>query len=274
MKAHTPVRLALWALLVVILVIYCFPFLYLLSTSFKPPIETIAIPPTIFPRQLSLENYVDLLNDPRVPRALVNSAIIAVLSTVISVVLAVPAAYGVVRSGGRLGGIFIIAVLVTRMVPAVAVGIPLAAMMRGLGLFDSHLGVALAHATVSLPLSIWLMASFFEGVPREMEEAARVDGCSRLTAFVRVVLPVSAGGIAVTTIFAFLASWNEFLFALLLSTLNAQTTPIVIAQFQSQYGLEWGTMTALAAVYSIPVILIAFALQKRIVSGLTLGAVK
>jgi multiple sugar transport system permease protein len=146
--------------------------------------------------------------------------------------------------------------------------------MSTLHLNDTPTGLALAHTTISLPLSIWLMASFFEAVPHELEEAAKVDGCSRLSALRRVVLPVVSGGIAVTAMFAFLASWNEFLFALLLTAVRAQTTPIVIANFQTQFGLQWGSMTALAALYSIPVVLLTIVLQRRIVAGLTLGAVK
>jgi multiple sugar transport system permease protein len=160
------------------------------------------------------------------------------------------------------------------MVPPVAIGVPMIGIMSRLDLSDNPLGLALAHTTLSLPLSIWLMASFVEAVPHDLEEAATVDGCSRLGALWRVVVPVVSGGIAVTAIFAFLASWNEFLFALLLTATHAQTMPIVIANFQTQFGLQWGTMTALATLYSIPVVLLSLLLQRRIVAGLTLGAVK
>jgi multiple sugar transport system permease protein len=139
---------------------------------------------------------------------------------------------------------------------------------------DTSIALAIAQTTISLPLSIWLMASFFESIPIELEEAARVDGCSRLGALWRVILPVTKGGVAVTAIFAFLASWNDFIFALLLTSVRAVTTPVTIANFQSQFGLDWGTMTALAVLYSIPVILLTIALQRHIVAGLTLGSVK
>jgi multiple sugar transport system permease protein len=118
------------------------------------------------------------------------------------------------------------------------------------------------------------MASFFEVVPNELEEAAKMDGAGRLRALRWVILPIVSGGLAVTAIFAFLASWNEFLFALLLTSINAQTTPIVIANFQTQFGLDWGSMTALSTLYSVPVILLTLALQRHIVAGLTLGAIK
>jgi multiple sugar transport system permease protein len=228
----------------------------------------------VLPTQWTLENYVSALSREGVPAALVNSVITAVISTALSLVLAVPAAYAITRFRTPSGRVFIVAALVTRMVPTIAVGVPLVEIMRNLGITDTSFGLALAHTTISLPLSIWLMASFFEAVPDELDEAAKVDGCSRLQALWRVVIPVVTGGVAVTAIFAFLASWNEFLFALLLTSVRAQTTPIVIANFQSQFGLDWGGMTALAAVYSIPVILLTLLLQRHIVAGLTLGAVK
>ncbi len=267
-------RLLLWITLAVVLVLYGFPFIYLLLTSFKTPLDAIAVPPSVLPSVWTLENYVTALAKDGVVPALINSVVTAVLSTALSLVLAVPAAYAITRYRTPSGRVFVLAALVTRMIPTIAVGAPLIETMRALGLSDTSLGLAIAHTTISLPLSIWLMSSFFESVPDELEEAAKVDGASRLGALWRVVLPVVSGGLAVTAIFAFLASWNEFLFSLLLTSVRAQTTPIVIANFQTQFGLDWGAMTALAAVYSIPVILLTLLLQRHIVAGLTLGAVK
>ncbi|NUQ90998.1 MAG: carbohydrate ABC transporter permease [Glycomyces artemisiae] len=264
----------LGVLLAVILVLYGFPFAYLLLTSFKPPSEAIAVPPSVLPDAWTLENYVAALSKEGVVPALINSVTTAVLSTLISLALAVPAAYAVTRYRTPSGRVFVLAALVTRMVPTIAIGAPLVETMRALGIADTSFALAVAHTTISLPLSIWLMASFFEAVPDELEEAAKMDGASRLGALWRVVLPVVSGGLAVTAIFAFLASWNEFLFALLLTSVRAQTTPIVIANFQTQFGLDWGAMTALAAAYSLPVILLTLVLQRHIVAGLTLGAVK
>lgn len=267
-------RIILWALLAAALILYGFPFLYLLLTSFKTPLDAIAVPPTVWPEKWTLENYVSALSREGVVAALINSVVTAVISTALSLVLAVPAAYAITRFRTPSGRVFIVAALVTRMVPTIAIGAPLVETMRNLGLTDTSFGLALAHTTISLPLSIWLMASFFEAVPDELDEAAAMDGCSRLQALWKVVLPVVGGGLAVTAIFAFLASWNEFLFALLLTSVRAQTTPVVIANFQSQFGLDWGGMTALAALYSVPVILLTLFLQRQIVAGLTLGAVK
>ncbi|WP_329000113.1 carbohydrate ABC transporter permease [Kribbella sp. NBC_00709] len=269
-----PTRVILWAALAAVLVLYGFPFVYLLLTSFKTPLDAIAVPPQVLPSQWTLDNYVAALSKEGVVPALINSVATAVLSTAFSLALGVPAAYAITRYRTPSGRIFVVAALVTRMVPTIAVGAPLVETMRRLGISDTTIGLAIAHTTISLPLSIWLMSSFFEAVPVELEEAAKVDGSDRLQAFRHVVLPVVSGGLAVTAIFAFLASWNEFLFALLLTSVRAQTTPIVIANFQTQFGLDWGGMTALSAMYSVPVILLTLALQRHIVAGLTLGAVK
>jgi multiple sugar transport system permease protein len=267
-------RTILWVLIAAVAVLYGFPFFYLLLTSFKTPSEAIAVPPNVFPNVWTVQNYATALSGNGVIASFINSAVTAVISTALSLALAVPAAYAITRFRTPSGRVFVVAALITRMVPTIAVGAPLVEMMRALGLSDTSFGLALAHTTISLPLSIWLMASFFESVPAELEEAAKVDGCSRLGALWRVVIPVVSGGLAVTAIFAFLASWNEFLFALLLTAVRAQTTPIAIANFQTQFGLDWGSMTALATMYSVPVILLTLFLQRHIVAGMTLGAVK
>ncbi|TXN28890.1 carbohydrate ABC transporter permease [Lacisediminihabitans profunda] len=271
---RTSTRSILWTALIVLVVLYAFPFVYMLFTSFKTPIETNAIPPTILPSTWTVQNYITALSTQGVPQSFLNSLQTAVISTLISLVLAVPAAYAVTRYRTRLGRVFILLALIMRMVPAIVVGTPLIVIFHNLGLSDTSLALAIAQTTISLPLSIWLMASFFEAVPDELEESARVDGCSRLGALWWVVLPITRGGVAVAAIFAFLASWNDFIFALLLTSVRAVTTPLQIANFQSQFGLDWGTMTSLAVLYSVPVIVLAIVLQRHIVAGLTLGAVK
>ncbi len=261
-------------LLVVVLTAYVFPYAYLLLTSIKPPNEAISIPPALLPSEISFENYLRIGDFPHVPRSFLNSVIIAGLSTLFALTLGVPAAYAISRFSTLPGRFFLVVALVTRMIPYVSVALPLFALMRTFRLSDTHLAVALAHTIVSLPLAIWLLVSFFEGIPVELEEAAKVDGATRFGALLRIIVPVAAGGIAVTAIFCFLASWNEFLFALLLTSVDAKTAPIAIAEFKTQYGVEWGTMTALSILYSLPVILFSLFMQKRIVAGMTMGAVK
>jgi len=260
--------------MIITVLVYAFPFIYMLLTSFKAPLETISVPPRILPSHWTLENYETALQRDGVIASFINGLMTAVLSTGISLVLAVPAAYAVTRYRTKYGQVFIILALVMRMVPPVAVGVPMVQIFQSIGIYDTTFALSLAHVTIALPLSVWLMSSFFEAVPVELEEAAKIDGASRLGALWRVVLPVTAGGIAVTAIFAFLASWNEFMFALLLTAFRSQTTPIVIANFQTQFGLDWGAMTALAVLYSLPVIVLTLFLQRHIVAGMTMGAVK
>jgi multiple sugar transport system permease protein len=264
----------LWVLLSIIVVMYAFPFIYLALTSFKSPVEAIAVPPSLIPHTWSLENYRAALATFGVVPSFINSLSAALISTTLTILLGVPAAYAITRFKTRSGQVFMFSTLVTRMVPPVAIGVPLVSIMTGVGLRDTPTGVALAHTVISLPLAIWLLTSFFESIPIELEEAAKMDGASRMRTLISIVIPVVSGGIAVAAIFAFLASWNEFLFALLLTAVRAETTPIVIANFQTHFGLQWGSMTALAMLYSLPVVAVTFLLQRRIVGGLTLGAVK
>lgn len=269
-----PARAVAYALLAVVLVVYVFPYAYIVSTSFKQAGATLGVPPSLLPPVFSLDNYAGLGNYPQIPMSFVSSVVIATMSTVLALLLGIPAAYAIAWYGTGAGRLFFVAALVVRMVPSVSIGIPLFLMLGRLGLIDTWLGVALAHTTINLPLSIWLLAGFFEAVPREIEEAARVDGASRLGALAKVIVPVVVGGIAVTAVFAFLASWNEYLFALLLTSSSAQTVPVVIAGFNTQYGVDWGTMTALSVVYSLPVVVLSLAMQRQVVAGMTLGAVK
>jgi multiple sugar transport system permease protein len=267
-------RALLWAAAVLVVLVYGFPFVYLVLTSLKPPVDAIAVPPSVLPERFSLENYAAALGREGVVASFVNSVSAAGLTTVLSLALAIPAAWGITRYRSRAGRIMLAGSLLVRMTPAVAIGVPLMGIMSTLRLHDTPTGLALAQTTIALPLAIWLLASFFESVPREIEEAALIDGCSRPRALVSVILPVVSGGAAVTAIFAFLASWNEFLFALLLTSLRAQTTPLSIANLQTQFGLDWGPMTALATLYSLPAVVLTLMLQRRIVAGLSLGAVK
>lgn len=262
------------ALSIVITFLYALPFLYLILTSLKAPIETIAVPPQILPDVWSFENYRNAIDKPGVIASIGNSVEVAVLSSLMAIALGVPAAFAAVRIGSPLTQGFLMVALVVRMIPPIVIGAPLAMWASQLGLYDTTLAVAVAHTAISLPLVVWLMAGFFEAIPRDIEEAALLDGCSRITGFFRITLPVTLGGVSVAAIFAFLSSWNEFIVALLLTSTRAQTTPIAIANFQTQFGLDWGSMTALAVLYSAPVVLLTLVLQRYLISGMTLGAVK
>ena len=261
-------------LAIIILAAYAFPYLYLVLTSFKPSADVISIPPTFLPKEWSLENYKSIENYPYLPRTFLNSLIIAIFSTILTLIISIPAAYGISRYNTRYGQIFLIIALVARLIPYISVAVPLFLIFKRIGIVGSYPSVIIGHMTVSIPFAIWLLSSFFQGIPSEIEEAARIDGCSRLSALVKVILPIMLGGVGTTAIFSFLASWNDFLFALMLSSPITKTAPIAISEFNSQHGVMWGTMTSLATLFSLPVILISFFFQKNLIAGSTAGAVK
>ncbi|ANK94791.1 MULTISPECIES: carbohydrate ABC transporter permease [Rhizobium] len=258
----------------VLVLSYALPYVYLLMTSIKPAADVQQIPPSFFPVVISFENFRDVLQSSTLPRAFASSLMVAVLTTILSLAVAVPAAYVATHYRRRITTLFLLFALVTRMVPSVSLGVPLFQLLKSLGLLDTVPGLVLAHTSAAVPLALLLMAAFFEGVPKDLEEAARMDGCTRFQAFLKVILPIMTGGIAVTALFTFITSWNEFLYALLLTSEATKTAPIVIAEYNSVYGLAWGAMTAAAVLYSLPVIIVTLALQKQIVGGLTFGAVK
>jgi multiple sugar transport system permease protein len=271
---HDLGKVVIHAVAFLLVLSYALPYVYLVSTALKPAADVQQIPPSFFPERVSLENFASVIGTVGLPEAFLNSAIVAILTTLLSLLIAVPAAYVSALYRRRITVLFMLFALITRMVPAVSLGVPLFQIMKMLGLLDTTIGLVLAHTSTAVPLAMLLMAAFFEGVPKELEEAARVDGCSRFGAFWHIVLPVMPSGLAITALFSFIASWNEFLYALLLTSQSSKTAPIVIAEFNSVYGLAWGPMTAAAVLYSLPVILVTLVLQKQIVGGLTFGAVK
>ena len=272
--SHDFGRVVINAVAALLVLSYALPYVYLVSTSMKPAADVQQIPPSFFPNHISLENFGTVIGTAGLPEAFLTSTIVAVLTTVLSLLIAVPAAYVSALYRRRITTLFLLFALVTRMVPAVTLGVPLFQIMKTLGLLDTTLGLVLAHTSTAVPLALLLMSAFFESVPKELEDAARIDGCTRFGAFVRIVLPLMPSGLAITALFSFIASWNEFLFALLLTSQKSKTVPIFIAEFNSVYGLAWGPMTAAAVLYSLPVILVTLVLQKQIVGGLTFGAVK
>ncbi len=261
-------------LAIIILIAYVFPYLYLLLTSFKTSSDVISIPPSFFPMKWSLENYKSIGNYPYLPKTFLNSLIMAVFSTFLTLLIAIPAAYGISRYNTRYGQFFLILALIARLIPYISVAVPLFLIFKKMNLVGSYPAVIIGHMTISVPFAIWLLSSFFQGVPVEIEEAARIDGCSRLTALLKVILPIMLGGVGTTAIFSFLASWNDFLFSLMLSSPMTKTAPIAISEFNSQHGVMWGTMTSLATLFSLPVIIVSFFFQKNLIAGSTAGAVK
>ena len=224
--------------------------------------------------QIALDNGQKITGPSKYVERLWNSVIIAGLSTLFSVVLGVFAAYGFSRFpiAGKDDLLFFI--LSTRMLPAVVVTIPLFLMYRQLGLHDTHAGMILLYTAFNLSLSVWLLKGFIDEIPKEYEEAALVDGYSRMQAFWKIVLPQAATGIAATTVFCLIFAWNEYAFALMLTSDTARTAPPSIATMLGRGGIEWSAIAAGSLGFLIPVVIVTFALRKYLLRGVTFGAIR
>ena len=265
-------RAILLALVVITVLLTIFPFLWLLQMSLKTGIEAFLMPPKLL-FVPTLQNYVDLLEG-KFMRSFWNSSVVGVSTTLISLLLGVPAAYALSRAGFRRDRGFSLWILTTRMAPPIAFGIPFFLAYRTLGLIDTKIGLVIIYLTFNLSLVIWMMRTFFDGLPRSLEEAACIDGASIIDTFLRIVLPLSAPGLATTAIFCFLFSWNDFFFALILTRSGSMTAPVAIVNFMNYEGWEWGKITAGGSIIMIPVVVFSLLVRNYLIRGLTAGAVK
>ncbi|WP_332694407.1 carbohydrate ABC transporter permease [Halalkalibacter lacteus] len=258
----------------VLALLFISPYIYIVLTSIKPSSDAISPSPTFFPRELSLENYVAMFNQMPIAKYFFNSFITASISTILAVFLGALAAYGLSRFSSKTGNIFLLLTLCVRMVPMISIAIPMYIIINGMGLIDTRVALIITYTAINVPFAIWLMIGFFNNIPKEFDEAARIDGCNIFTAFIKVILPVSLPGLATAAIFCFMLAWNDFLFALLLTSTNAKTATVGISEFLTAYNLDLGPMTAAAVSFSLPVMVFSILVQRYIVSGMTLGAVK
>ena len=253
---------------------WLFPYLYVISCSFKPGSEVIAVPPSFFPKSFSVENFKDLFSRMDAASYLVNSLTTAVISTVIAVILGSLAAYAIQRSGAKLSVFLVVLILCLKMIPTSCIAVPIYEIICGLGLYDTRIALIIVYAAINMPFVMWTMLSFYEGIPTTLDEAAFVDGASSMQTFTKVILPIAAPGVATAFIFTLFLAWNDFLIALLLTSTNAKTFTVGLAGFLSAYNLDLGPMCAGAFLFSFPVMIISMAAQKFIVTGMTAGAVK
>ncbi len=252
----------------------CGPYLWQLITSLKPDGELSALPP-VFPEQVTFSHYVSIFRESSFFRIILNSAVVASVTTVFSIVIGSLAAFGLAKLNLRRKGLILGFVLSISMFPPIATVCPLYLVIRALGLRDTWWGLVLTYTTFSLPLSIWILTGFFAGISDEIYLAARVDGCSPFQALYRVMLPIAAPGVFTTAILVFIFAWNEFLFALTFtSTAASRTIPVAIALFPGLHEIPWGDIAAASVVVTVPLLALVFLFQRRIVEGLTAGAVK
>ena len=252
-----------------------FPIVWALLTSLKEEAAIITTQMQYIPESITFQNYVDIWTRSNFPILLTNSAITTAMTVVVCAVLGTLASYAIARFQFRGRRELMLFYLVIRMFPAVMIIIPLFILMRNVGLLDSRLGLALAYTTFLLPVFIWMMKGFFDAVPLELEDAARIDGCSRIGAMMRVILPLVVGGLVATAVFVAIGAWNEFLFALMMTTsTGSRTWPVGLQLMVGEFQLPWGTLAAGGIVSIVPVVILFALVQRALVRGLTAGAVK
>jgi multiple sugar transport system permease protein len=261
---------------VLITFVYLLPVYWMLNTSFKTPADIFSTPPQLVPLDPTIKSYVDAaFGDPAIAKGLANSAVISIGTTLVTLLVAVPAAYGLARLRLRFVAIFLMLFLVVQMVPAVNLALPMFAIFSDLGLVNSYTGLVLANSSLAIPLGIILLRPYFLSVPGEILEAARVDGCSTFTAFLRIAVPISKPGMITLAVISFLGAWGEFVFGLALaSDEDRQPITVVLAGLTNAFGTRWNDLMAVSAVVALPVIAAFVFLQRYIVAGLTEGATK
>lgn len=268
-------RSILWIFLLVYVFAAGFPLVWMFLTSIKPPSEIFTYPPTILPQKLTLANYVFLFTHTSFLTYFKNSLIIAGSATLLGMFVATFGAYSLARF--RFWGKEFLAriVFVSYMVPGIITIIPLYQIFLDLGLTDSYFGLIIAYITITLPFSLWLLRSFFESIPIDLEEAARVDGAGRFRAFIDAVFPQALPGIIATAIYSFTAAFNEYLFALILISNEAlKTVPLGITGFASAHVVDWGLITAAATATNAPMLILFTFIQKWLIQGWGTGSVK
>jgi multiple sugar transport system permease protein len=265
----------MWIGVVAILIFCLFPFYWLINISLKTGNDLQSS--NLIPPNATLDNYRSIFKNPDFTNALRNSAIVALSTTVLALVVGSFCAYALARL--KLKGKFVILAIVLTIstFPQIAIAAPLFKLWSDIGIFNTWIGLILPYLTFALPLTIYILVSFFREIPRDLEEAALVDGATHFQAFRKVVIPLAAPGLATAGILAFIASWNEFLLAVTLtSSSKARTVPAAIAFFTgaTEHEVPYGSISAASVVISVPLILLVLLFQKRIVAGLTAGAVK
>jgi multiple sugar transport system permease protein len=263
-------------LLAVILCIFCFfPLLWSIITSLKTPVDVYSMPLHVIPRPFTLENYSDVLFSSTMMRFFLNTTIVSCFTTVISTAVAVLAAYGFSRFKFAGSGTLFGTILFSRILPRVTLLIPFYVVLARMHLINTKAGLVLVYLIVAMPITVWMLRGFVDTMPLEIEEAARVDGCGPYGILFRIVLPVLAPAIAAVAMFAFILSWNEFLFPLLITKdLASRTISVGLAFFIDDSGVKWGPLMAASVLMGLPPIAAFSWAQKYIVKGLSEGAVK
>lgn len=265
----------IWLLAVPVILLSLGPFLWLLKTSVVPESRIFVRPLEYLPSTVTLENFVMLFERMNFFGYFANSFIVAIGSTLLGLIVSMSSSYAFARFRFRGRRFFMTLFLVIPMFPTVLILIPIYDIMRVTGLLNTYASLIVAYSSFTIPFAVWMMTGYFAALPVEMEEAARVDGCSRLGAFVRVLLPTAVPGISATALYIFIVSWNEYTFAAMLAQDEAvRTLPVALQFFITEFTVNWGLLAAGGVIVSLPVILLFIVLQRQLIAGLTAGAVK
>jgi multiple sugar transport system permease protein len=268
------------AALFLAMLVICAPGAWIVLNSLRPTVEIMAKPPVWIPQRLSLDAYTSMfggLGQGGVPVIdyFRNSLIVSIVSTVIAIAVGMAGGYAFARFRFRGKSALFLGLMLTRTVPGIALSLPLFIIFARIGIIDTHFALILTYVALNVPFTIWLIDGFFRQVPRDLSEAAQIDGCTHWQAFWQVEFPLAGPGIASAAIFAFMTSWNEFALASQLTrSVNSKTLPVGLLDFTSEFTIDWRGMCALAVVMILPAFALTFVIQKRLVSGLTFGAVK
>ncbi|MFG1928718.1 carbohydrate ABC transporter permease [Cryptosporangium sp. NPDC048952] len=255
--------------------VMAFPVYWMFVTALKRPGDIMRSTPHFLPWPISVDNFSRALDDPNFWTYARNSIVVSLVTVVLAMALAVGASFAVVRFTFVGRRTFLTVLVLVQMIPSSALVIPLYLVLRSIGALDQFAGLALAYLTFVLPFTIWTLRSFVAGIPIELEEAAMVDGCGRLQAFIRVVLPLLAPGMAATSIFAFINAWDDYLFAYVIMRAQTHyTLPVWIVSFQTSEGVDDGALIAASAIFSLPVLVFFLFVQRRLVGATTSGAVR
>ncbi len=270
MKESRTFRIVFPVIIVLIITPTIFPFLWMLLSSFKTQVDIISWPPK-FIFDPSMLNYDKVFGEQNFLKYLMNSSIVGVSAVVLSLIMGLPAAYSIARFGQRRLSVFL---LIARLMPGISFLMPWYIIFSRLGLMDSYTALILSHILICHPVVVWVMSSYFETVPRELEESAMIDGASQQYAFLKIILPLSVPGVVTATTLSFIFSWNNFMFSQVLSMDKTRTLPIAVYNFMSYAEVDWGGVMAAAVAIMTPAIILTMIFQKYVVKGLTMGAVK
>ena len=264
-------RIALFFAVFVVVSPAFFVFFWMLSLSLKHEIDNIAYPPIFFPDQPTLDNYFKIFRESNYVLYAYNSVIVSGAATLIALLVGVPAAYGIAK--GKRQGLSML-IMIARITPGLSYLIPLFLLFRFIGISGSLLALTISHLVITIPMVVWVMISFFEDMHPELEEAGLVDGCNIWQAFVSIAMPIARPGIAVAAILAFIQSWNNFLFGVVIAGRETRTLPVAVFNAMTFEQLSWGPVAAAALVVTLPSLLLTIFIQRDIVTGLAAGSVK